>query len=318
MSQALTIAWFLTIAATPLGSTHGLPGAQEAPPIKTPTSVLSEQSESELRRLYVTVTKGRRRLVGLQREDFTVFENKVKQELVLFERGTAAPVSALLVLDGSESINEVQLDQFRDGARAFLNGMSSADEAAVMVFSDCLRLLTPFTDHKAALIAELERNLPAGVGTALNDHLYAALNLLHSRQGRRVVVIASDGNDTGSMLRMKDVLWKVHRSDALIYWVRLRDDRLVDISSAWRDVEAHQREMEELEQAVKESGGRIAVVKGIEEIQGAFEDVLSELRDQYVLGYYSGSPQDTGQWSSVKVRLRARGAKVRTRRGYMN
>ena len=143
-----------------------------------------------------------------------------------------------------------------------------------------------------------------------------AFGLLDKRQGRRVAILLSDGADVVSALRMEDVLWKVRRTDALIYWIRLQDQDSDSFASAWRDFESNAREWEGLKQAVLESGGRIETLSGIEQIDQAFEGIMRELREQYVLGYYADSPENDRGYHSVRVEVARPGLKLRYRDGY--
>jgi Ca-activated chloride channel family protein len=193
--------------------------------------------------------------------------------------------------------------------------MGSLDEVQVMLFSDRPLAATRFSNQSEVLLAGLA-GLPAGGGTALNDHLYASLRLLDERQGRRVVLLLSDGADVLSTLRMRDVLWKVRRSDALIYWIRLGRGALGQFSSAWRDYAANEEERRGLEQAVRYSGGRILDVEGVAQVETAFREVMRELRGQYVLGYYPPARRGAGDWHDVRVDVDATGTELRYRPGY--
>ena len=135
--------------------------------------------------------------------------------------------------------------------------------------------------------------MEAGGGTALNDELYAALQLLEQRQGRRVVIMLSDGLDSHSVLAIDEVLPLAARSRALLYWVRLVSGGPLSPDfaprhqhSAWRDGAAHVRQIDKLDEAVVRSGGRVAMIRGAAEMAPTFTEILAELREQYVLGYY--------------------------------
>ena len=168
----------------------------------------------------------------------------------------------------------------------------------------------------------------AAGGTAVNDFLYLALKELEARQGRPVVIILSDGVDVESSLSMKEVMWKVRRSPALIYWLRLHDEdstllegrELRPQNSWWRNVEQHQEEFRLLGEAVEASGGRVTDLYRLEEIAPAFSDILRELRSQYVLGYYPTEPKKDGAWRRVRVRTQGTEGRlgVRTRSGYVD
>jgi len=221
-----------------------------------------------------------------------------------------------VLLDASASMKGRYLEAAMTGSHAFLSTMGRLDEAMVMLFADRALAVTPFSGEAAVLARNLEGVFAAG-GTALNDHLYASLRLLDRVQGRRVIVLLSDGSDVLSALRMRDVLWKVRRSDALIYWIRLQD-KLQEFSSAWRDFRANREEWKGLEHAVRESGGEVRYLSETEEIQAAFEQIMAELRGQYVLGYYPSKLRADGSWRSVKVKVDQPLVKVRFRSGYVD
>ncbi len=283
--------------------------------LQTHSVEIVDQVEVALKQLYVTVSRDGDPTLELGRESFTVFDGGNRQELVTFERGDV-PITAVLLVDASESMKGEPLEAALDGSRSFLSRLRPLDEAMVMLFSDRPLAATGFSNHQSELLAELD-GVEARGGTALNDHLYASLRLLDERRGRRVVVLVSDGADVLSTLRMEDVAWKVRRGDALVYWIRLDRER-ASFSSAWRNFEQNEAEWEGLEAAVAESGGRILTLTGIDEIDAALESVMAELRDQYVLGYYPDERRHDGDWRRVRVKVRDGQAKVRFRAGYVD
>ena len=276
---------------------------------------IEAELEVALKQLFVTVDRGGRRVLDLGREDFTVYDGGVRQNLVTFERGDV-PITAVVLLDASESMKGRYLESAVTGSHAFLSTMGRLDEAMVMLFADRALAVTPFSGDAAELAQGLE-GVFAGGGTALNDHLYASLRLLDRTQGRRVVILLSDGADVLSVLRMRDILWKVRRSDALIYWIRLRGE-MQDFSSAWRDFPSNREEWQGLERAVGESGGEVRSLSEIDQIRPAFEEIMAELRGQYVLGYYPSKLRADGTWRPVKVTVDLPGSKVRFRAGYID
>lgn len=276
----------------------------------------TDQVEVALKQLFVTVTRNGGPALELSREDFTVLDGGVEQELVTFERGDV-PITAVLLVDASESMHGGALTAALDGSRTFVRNMAPLDEAMVMLFSDRTLAATRFSHRSEALVSELE-GVEARGGTALNDHLYAALRLLDARRGRRVVIMVSDGADVLSALDIADVAWKIRRSDCLVYWIRLEKQRRQTFSSVWRDFEANRAEWEGLTAAVEQSGGRIVVLAGIDQIGDAFEEIMRELRSQYVLGYYPSERHHDGDWRRVRVRVDEPRARVRFRAGYVD
>lgn len=283
--------------------------------LETRSLNITDQVEVALKQLFVTVSRNGDASLALGRDAFTVYDNGEEQELVTFERGDV-PITAVLLLDASESMGGDPLQGALDGSRAFLSHLTPLDEAMVMLFSDRTLAATSFSSRRDALMAELD-GIEAGGGTALNDHLYAALRLLDDRRGRRVVVLISDGADVLSALDIDDVAWKVRRGDALIYWIRLEQKR-PSFSSAWRNSEQNRAEWVGLEAAIVESGGRILSLAGLEEIAPALQSIMGELRDQYVLGYYPRDRRHDGDWRQVRVKVRDGRAKVRFRAGYVD
>lgn len=289
-------------------------GGRGSATLRTQRVEIEDTVEVALKQVYVTVERSNEQVLDLPRGRFVLFEDGRRRDLVTFERGEV-PLAAVLLLDASESMKGAPLQAALDGTEAFLSLMGALDEVQVVLFSDRPLAATRFSNQPDVLLAGLT-GLPARGGTALNDHLYASLRLLDRRQGRRVVLLLSDGADVLSTLRMRDVLWKVRHSDALIYWIRLGRGALGQFSSAWRDYAANDEERRGLEQAVRYSGGRIVDVEGVEQVAAAFDEVMQELRGQYVLGYYPPLRPDSKEWHDVRVDVDAPGVKVRYRPGY--
>ncbi len=257
---------------------------------------------------------------GLRREDFALSDDGEPQALVTFERGDV-PLTAVLLLDASASMSGGRLRTALDGARAFVRALQPLDETKLMLFNDHLLAETPFTSSIAMLAVSLGDPVASG-GTALNDALFLALGRLRERQGRKVVVLLSDGIDVESVLAMADVRAVAKRSAAAVYWLRMRGDSgeiegRRALRSPWRDPDEHRRELAELERTVVESGGRIDDIATASEVEAALARLLRELRAQYVLGYYPSATRGAGVWHDVRVELTgATRGRVRTQRGY--
>ncbi len=314
---------------------HGGSGGQGRSRMRTPRVAVNEVVEVDLQQLYVTVTgRGGRRVLDLERSDFAIHDEGKIQRLETFARGDI-PFTAVLMVDGSKSMQGRRLEASLAGAQRFVRGMRPLDEAKLMVFSDRLLRITPWQKTSAPLADALEEVEAAG-GTAIFDHLHLGLTRLEARQGRRVIILLTDGWDSLSALTAEQVRRVARRSQALIYWVRLIGDepgegralgrrskptlmpvRLLPTSS-WRDVESSRRAYELLEKTVKESGGRVVSVSRIATIEAAFVDLLAELREQYALGYSPDPRRNDGSWRQVNVRIQQRGLKARVRDGYVD
>lgn len=277
-----------------------------------------EEVDLNLQQLYVTVTRGGERVLGLTAEDFQILDEGKRQTLVTFEGGDV-PLTAVLMIDSSLSMEGEALRAALGGARTFVESMREFDEAKVLVFSDRLLASTPFTGDPAAVSAVMD-TVEATGGTAVNDHLFLALEELDQRTGRQVVVLLSDGIDVESVLSMQDVAWKAGRMQSLIYWIRPSNATDLDNAyvSVWRDVAAYRQELDTLQRIVRGSGGSIREIAAYDEAAQAFRDILDELREQYVLGYYPATDRDDGSWHEVRIRLRQSGLGVRSRDGYID
>ena len=287
-------------------------GVSAAGAVKTYAVRVDDVLNLKLRTLFVTVARGGRRDLALDQGDFQIFDNGTAQEIVTFGRDEL-PLTAVLLLDTSESMSEEDLESVRRGAKAFMDGMKPLDEAMVTLFSDRMLKATPFTSDPKNLQASLSGVKAAG-GTAVNDFLYMSLKLLEARQGQRVVVLFSDGSDVHSVIPGDDLLWKARTGQALIYWIQL-GGKHESFTSSWRDFKANDQEYRELEQAVRESGGRILTIERLEDLEGAFRNVLKDLREQYAVGYYPNNARGDGKWHKLDVRVKG-GARARTREGY--
>ena len=281
----------------------------------TPAVPVDAELELRLQQLYVTVERGNRRVLNLERESFAVFDGGLPQELVTFERG-GVPLTAVLLIDASSSMRGRPLAAARRGARAFLRGTRPLDLTKLLLFSDSVLHSTPFTGFAGVHGAGLDA-VEARGGTALVDHLYLALRHLEERQGRRVLVLLSDGIEVASTLDIEDARWLARRTQTQIYWIRL-GNRVRGFRTSWRGEADNLRQLEGLEALVQESGGRILPIEGIGAIEHAFAQVLAELRQQYVLGYYPSVQQGDGSWRDVLIRLDASGLEARTRTGYID
>ena len=284
----------------------------------TPAIRVDDEVKAELQQLYITVSRSDQRVLNLEQDDFRVYDNQFRQRIVTFSRGDVR-LTATLLIDSSTSMKGRRLRYALRGASTFVNGLKEIDDAALLLFSDHLIHSTPFSNDNAVLTAGLNRAAATG-GTSLNDHLYLALKRLEARQGRRVVIVLSDGIDSHSTLRMADVHWLAQRSRALIYWIRINPGGSDPTKrlSAWKNPEIYKEEYRLLRRTVESSGGRIVDLDDLRNAESAFQGILDELREQYVIGYYPSSSRNDGTWHEVKVEVDGPGLSVRSKKGYID
>lgn len=277
-----------------------------------------------LQQQYVTVTRDGSRVLDLEADDFTVRDDGDRQQVVTFARGDI-PFTAVLAIDASSSMRGKRLESAAAGVRSFVSRTAELDQVSLLAFSDRLLERTPFGNRVEDFDQALARLAP-GDGTAVHDHLYMAAKLLQQRQGRRVVVLLSDGIDSHSVLEMADIVRTIRQSQALIYWVWLGSEsgqefdhgRMRVVFSSWRPADEYRAQFELLQEAVLDTGGRIIPIERADQIEPVFVDILAELREQYVLAYYPSRQRDDGSWHRVDVDAHGAGLKVRTSAGYLD
>jgi len=290
-------------------------GATDRVELALPAVRVDDVVELPLVQLYVTATRDGVPALDLDREKFRVRDDRREQTLVTFERGDV-PITAVLLLDSSLSMRGAPMAAAVAGARAFIEAMAPLDEAKVLMVSDQVIRRTPFGSDPDELLSGVAGAVARG-GTAIQDHLYLALRELEARQGRRVVVLLSDGVDVDSLLSTSDLEPVVGRSPALLYWIRLGGSGGgMRHRSVWRTFEEHSAELTGLARLVERTGGRIFDLPRVDEAERVFREVLEELRNQYVLGYYPSITRHDGTWHAVTVEVDAPRVELRTREGY--
>lgn len=300
---------------------HAADGTSAAVERIAPAIDIHDEVDLDLQQIFLTVTgPGGHRVLDLKRDDLKLLVDGRRQQIVTFAAGEI-PLTAILLIDGSASMDDKRLAAALRGAQAFVAGMKPLDQAQVLVFSDRLLARTPLANHRADLTPILATT-PGG-GTAVLDHLFLALDQLEVRQGRRVVVLLSDGMDVDSVLRSADLEPIVRRSRSSIYWVRLTErntprfrDRYPP--NSWYDKRTAERGFTHLERLVRLSGGRIENLRGLGSIESTFREILAELHEQYALGFYPQPKRNDGRWCAVRVKVGRRGLNVRTREGFVD
>ena len=266
------------------------------------------RSGTELVDLYVTVTDGDGRLVpDLTREDFAIFDNGQPQEIVLFEN-SVRPITVVVMLDTSISTTNV-MDTILGGAEQFLIRMLPDDRARVGAFNDKIEIVPPvFIGDRDLLIGELE-GLDFGNDTRLHDAIEASLDSLQGVEGRRVILVLTDGQDSASRIGWRDVLRRAVAEDVMIYSIGMEVEYFDGVRRRRTSPDRSLRRLAE------ETGGGYFELEESDELGATFTRVSQELHSQYVLGF---TPQvRDGEVHEVMVRLDRRGMSARARRSYV-
>ncbi|MBS1833405.1 MAG: VWA domain-containing protein [Acidobacteria bacterium] len=279
--------------------------------VKQPDYVL--RSEVRLVRLLTTVKDPAGNLIGdLSKDDFKITDNGVPQEIAVFERTTSQPLSVSLMVDTSASTAthlKNEMDSVHRFLRALFQDGNTQDRAALYSFSWQVVLEMSFTRNLGRLESALRRLTSHG-GTAVYDAMQLAARNLEDRDGRHVIIIVTDGGDTVSSVKFGDALEAAQRANAVIYPILI-----VPITNgAGRNTGGEHA----LETFAAETGGKVFAASIGSQLDKAFDNILRDLRSQYLLGYYPANiPRTKDKFHRVKVETPSRsGLRISTRSGY--
>jgi Ca-activated chloride channel family protein len=242
--------------------------------------------------------------VSLAADDLVVMENGVEQSVDAFH-DAVQPVTIVLALDSSGSMKP-STQAAQEAARQFVTAMRPEDRLGLILFSDKANYVHPPTALREQSLKAIDGYVATG-GTALYDAMYDSLEQMARVEGRRIVVVVTDGRDEnaasngpGSFHTWDDVLRLVRESDAAVYAVGLgsRVDR------------------ERLKELTDVSGGVAYFPQDVTTLAADYAKILDELRRRYVIGYESTDRSRDGAWRAVVIQSRRGGVHVRSRGGY--
>ena len=254
-----------------------------------------------------TVTDGQGRLVpNLERDQFTILDNGKPQEISFF-LNEVQPFTVVVMLDKSASMT-AHLELLDAAAEQFILRMLPADRGQVGAFSDKIQLSGEFTADRDELIAALD-DLQFGNPTRLYDALNESMAALTGVEGRKVVLVFTDGEDSASRLGMRDVLERARDQEVMVYAIGLE----VDYFNGQRQVRS--RPDRGLKRLAEETGGGYFELKKTDDLAPTFTRVAQELHSQYTLGFAPAVLD--GREHRLEVRMKDRGMTARARRTYI-
>jgi Ca-activated chloride channel homolog len=304
MHQKMTAAAFVA-ALVALPMMH--PAAQtpaKQPPQEQP-QVFRAGTRTEVP-VYATVIDAGGRLVpDLQQADFTVTDDGKPVELTQFSNASQ-PFTAVVMLDTSASMT-ANLEFLNRAAEQFLIRLMPVDKAQVGAFNDKIQFSGRFTNNRDELISALN-NLQFGNPTRLNDAIDASLDALKGLDGRRVVLVFTDGEDTSSKIGFRTVLERARDEEVMVYTIGLESE-FFNGQRLQRT-----RPSRDLRKIADETGGGSFELKKTAELAPTFTRVAQELRSQYLLGFAPATLDGKVHKLDVKTRP---GHTVRARRSYL-
>ena len=267
-------------------------------------------------------------VAGLNREDFQVYENGDPQTIDRFTT-EQRPLRVAIVLDTSLSMAKGgRLENAKNAALGFLEALLPQDDALVVAFSDNVRVVQDVTQDRGLLQAAIEKTEAKG-GTALYDAIWRTARRLEAFDGRRVMVLLSDGRDEasngfepGSLHTLQEAELQTVRSEVMVFTIGLGQDldreyarewtRTVGVGSATGGVSLK----EILESLAVTSGGRLLLSPSAGKLRKAFSEVAKDLRHQYSLAYAPSNDSKDGKYREITVSVPDRDVEVVVRKGY--
>jgi Ca-activated chloride channel family protein len=257
--------------------------------------------------IFATVLDGSGRIVpDLQRDDFIVLEDGKPVDITLFSN-ESQPFTAVVMLDQSASMT-ANLDLLNAAAEQFVMRLLPVDRARVGAFSDKIQISDAFTNDRDSLISDL-KELQFGNPTRLNDAIATSLDALEGVDGRRVVLVFTDGEDTASKTGFRTVLDRARNEEVMVYSIGLESEFFNGVRVQ------RSRPSRDLRKIAEETGGGYFELKKTDQLSPTFTRVAAELRSQYLLGF-TPSVLD-GKPHRLEVRLKRPGLSARARKSYV-
>ncbi|HWZ45290.1 MAG TPA: VWA domain-containing protein [Candidatus Saccharimonadales bacterium] len=263
--------------------------------------------------VFTTVTDGRGAPVaGLRQQDFRILEDGVPQTIRLFDKESEMPLSIVMAIDTSESTRRDLKLEVASAKKFSHSIVRPQDRLAIFQVSENIDQLTRFTADLRAIDRAIDR-LDHGAGTSLYDAIYLAADALIDRQGRKVLVLITDGGDTTSKTTYNNALRRAQEAEAIVYSIIV----VPVAADAGRNLGGEHA----LIQISKDTGGKYYYAESIEQLDQAFSQISEELRTQYLIAYYPNRRISASPFRKIQVEIdkkepEAGQFKVRHRAGY--
>jgi Ca-activated chloride channel family protein len=270
----------------------------QQPTFKAGTQVVS---------IFATVTDPQKRLVsGLTKDDFSVFDNEKPQPLVYFDN-SIHPINVVVMLDTSGSMT-LTIDLLKQAAEQFLIRLLPDDKARVGAFNDKIQFNARWSNDRDQLITDA-KNLDYGNGTRLWDAVGASLDELKSVDGRKVILVFTDGDDTESRLRLGTVMDRARAEEVMIY--------AIGLESIYFNGQQRVRTRPDggLRKIADETGGGYFELTKASELASTFTKVAQELHSQYVIGFTPMALDN--KVHKLVVKMKQPGMTAQARRSYL-
>ena len=278
------------------GSVPKPPWVKPAPPKAAPPEDDNAiKVDVKLVNVFVTVTDERGAPVAnLNKDNFQLFEDGRLQKISIFDKESELPLSIVLDIDTSLSTRKdlpLELNSAKRFAHAILRPV---DGLSLYEFSEIVDQVVPFTADLRVIDRGIQ-SLHPGAATALYDAIYLGSEALVARQGRKVMVVITDGGDTASKMDYREAVRAAQQAEAIVYSIIV-----VPIeASAGRDTGGEHA----LIQLSEDTGGKYYYATSIAQLDQAFHSISDELRTQYLLAYYPSQRLADSDFRRIEVKL---------------
>jgi Ca-activated chloride channel family protein len=286
---------------------------------RIPPGSQSQKDESTFRvnvrlvNVFTTVTDSRGAPVAdLTRDDFQLLEDGVPQTIKVFEKESAIPLSIALAIDTSPStLRDFKLEV--SSAHRFVHSiLRNEDRLSVFEVTEHVDQMTRYTSDLRTIERGID-NLRTGPGTSIYDAIFLCSESLLDREGRKVLVLITDGGDTTSKADYNGALRRAQQAEAIVYSIIV-----VPVEAdAGRNLGGEHA----LIQISKDTGGKFYYAEGQQQLDEAFRKISDELRTQYLLAFYPTRKLSDSPFRKIRVELskkdpEGRVYQVRHRAGY--
>jgi len=237
----------------------------------------------------------------LTKDEFRVYEDGEEQRILDFYHETR-PITMAILIDTSGSMHGEKIRAVHAAAGAFVETLRPIDNALVIDFDENVFLIQELTASHDDLRTAIGSTEAIGA-TALYDAMHAAYRKIGSIDGRKVIVLLSDGDDTSSQFGFKRVLEEAKSNNTMVFTIGLSGDGGGAKQSVLADFSEN-------------TGGRVFMVKKPEQLAEAYRNIAEELGKQFYLSYSTTNETWDGHWIKLKVETDRPGVKIRARRGY--
>ncbi len=312
LRNVLLVAWVIsTLALAQVPRPPSVAGTAGSKTSSTRDTDTTFKVDVKLVSVFVTVTDQNGAPVGnLAKENFQLIEDGNDQNISVFAKESAIPLSIVMDIDTSLSTRK-DLPMELSSARRFAHALIRPEDAlSLYEFSEVVNEVVPFTPDLKTIDHGIER-VRSGAATALYDAVYLGSQALERRQGRKVLVVITDGGDTASKVNYQEAVRAAQEAEAIVYSIIV-----VPIeASAGRDLGGEHA----LIQISADTGGKHFYATSVPQLDAAFAQISDELRTQYLLGYYPSRRLADSDFRRIQVKVSAAGSsayRVRHRAGY--